>query len=129
LPAIDLIAGCATSLPLKPLRSPDQNDNLFENRSRCVRREELSLEGPVLASIGLVSYVIAIDMSTVTVSPKFQVVIPQAIREALRITAGEKLRVMIYGDRLEFVPVRPIKEMRGFLRGMDSQIEQEEDRL
>ena len=87
------------------------------------------MEGPVLASIGLVSYVIAIDMSTVTVSPKFQVVIPQAIREALRITAGEKLRVMSYGDRLEFVPVRPIKKMRGFLRGMDSQIEREEDRL
>jgi AbrB family looped-hinge helix DNA binding protein len=68
-------------------------------------------------------------MSTVTVSPKFQVVIPQAIREALHITVGEKLRVMSYADRLEFIPVRPIKKMRGFLRGMDAKIDREEDRL
>ena len=47
-----------------------------------------------------------IDMNTVTVSPKFQVVIPQAIRNALRITVGEKLRVISYADRLEFIPVR-----------------------
>jgi AbrB family looped-hinge helix DNA binding protein len=77
----------------------------------------------------IASYCSRIDMSTVTVSPKFQVVIPQPIREALRITAGEKLRVMIYADRLEFIPVRPIKTMRGFLRGMDSKIDREEDRL
>jgi AbrB family looped-hinge helix DNA binding protein len=77
----------------------------------------------------IASYRSRIDMSTVTVSPKFQVVIPQAIREALRITAGEKLRVMSYADRLEFIPVRPIKTMMGFLRGMDSKIDREEDRL
>jgi len=68
-------------------------------------------------------------MSTVTVSPKYQVVIPQAIREALRITVGEKLRVMSYAGRLEFIPVRPVKTMRGFLRGMDSTLDREEDRL
>ncbi len=68
-------------------------------------------------------------MSIVTVSPKFQVVIPLAIREALRIKVGEKLRVMSYADRLEFIPVRPIRKMRGFLRGMDARIDREEDRL
>ena len=68
-------------------------------------------------------------MDTVTLSPKFQVVIPQAIREALRLKAGEKLRVLRYADRVEFIPVRPIEEMRGFLRGMDSAIEREDDRL
>lgn len=68
-------------------------------------------------------------MNTVTVSPKFQVVIPQAIRNALRITVGEKLRVISYADRLEFIPVRSIKKMRGFLRGMDTKIDREEDRL
>ena len=68
-------------------------------------------------------------MNTVTLSPKFQVVIPQAIREALRLKAGEKLRVLRYGDRVEFIPVRPIQEMRGFLRGMDTEIEREDDRL
>ncbi len=75
------------------------------------------------------SYEASIDMSIVTVSPKFQVVIPLAIREALRIKVGEKLRVMSYADRLEFIPVRPIRKMRGFLRGMDARIDREEDRL
>ena len=74
-------------------------------------------------------YVSTIDMNTVTVSPKFQVVIPRAIRKDLRLKAGEKLRVLRYADRMEFIPVRPIKQMRGFLRGMDTGIEREGDRL
>ena len=69
------------------------------------------------------------DMDTVTLSPKFQVVIPQAIREALQLTAGEKFRVLRYAGRVEFIPVRTIQEMRGFLRGMDTTIEREDDRL
>jgi len=68
-------------------------------------------------------------MNTVTLSPKFQVVIPQAIRKALNLKPGEKLRVLCYGDRVEFIPVRSIQEMRGFLRGMDTRIEREDDRL
>lgn len=68
-------------------------------------------------------------MNTVTLSPKFQVVIPQAIRKALNLKSGEKLRVLRYGDRVEFIPVRAIQEMRGFLRGMDTRIEREDDRL
>ncbi len=69
------------------------------------------------------------DTDTVTLSPQFQVVIPQAIREALHLTAGEKLRVLRYADRVEFIPVRPMPEMRGFLRGMDTTIEREDDGL
>ena len=68
-------------------------------------------------------------METVTLSPKFQVVIPQAVRVALGLTGGEKLRVIPYADRVEFVPVRPMKQMRGFLRGMDTTIVREPDRL
>lgn len=68
-------------------------------------------------------------MSTVTLSPQFEVVIPKAICEALHLTAGEQLHVMPYAGRVEFIPVRPIQEMRGFLRGMDTSIEQEDDRL
>ncbi len=68
-------------------------------------------------------------MSTVTLSPKFQVVIPQAIREAMQLKAGEKFRVMRYGDRVEFIPVRSMREMRGFLKGMDTKLDREEDRL
>ena len=68
-------------------------------------------------------------MDSVTVSPKFQVVIPQAIRRALQITPGEKLRVLQYGDRVEFIPVRTPKQMRGFLRGMDTTIDRDAERL
>ena len=68
-------------------------------------------------------------MDTVTLSPKFQVVIPLAIRKALRLTAGERLRVLRYADRVEFIPVRPIRKMRGFLRGMDATIQRDGDRL
>lgn len=82
-----------------------------------------------LASSGPPSYDWPIDMKTVTLSPKFQVVIPQEIRESLRLKAGEKLRVVRYADRVEFIPVRPIRAMRGFLRGMDTAIEREPDRL
>ena len=68
-------------------------------------------------------------MNTVTVSPKFQVVIPLAVRAAMGLRAGEKLRVMRYEDRVELIPVRPIRKMRGFLKGMDTTIKREGDRL
>lgn len=68
-------------------------------------------------------------MNTVTVSPKFQVVIPRAIREELALKPGEKLRVLRYDDRVELIRIRPIRELRGFLRGMDTTIEREDDRL
>lgn len=68
-------------------------------------------------------------MDTVTVSPKFQVVIPRAIREELSLKPGEKLRVLRYDNRVELIRIRPIKELRGFLRGMDTTIEREDDRL
>lgn len=74
-------------------------------------------------------YVFVIDMETVTLSPKFQLVIPQAIRKELNLAAGEKFRVLRYGDRVEFIPVRAMKSMRGRLRGMDTNIEREGDRL
>lgn len=68
-------------------------------------------------------------MDTVTLSPKFQVVIPQAVREAMGLTPGEKFRVLRYGDRVELVPVRKIKDLRGFARGLDTTIERDRDRL
>ena len=69
------------------------------------------------------------EMEAVTISSKFQVVIPLAIRKAMHLAAGEKFRVLHYADRVEFIPVRPIQQMRGFLRGMDTNIEREDDRL
>ena len=68
-------------------------------------------------------------MQTVTVSPKFQIVIPQNVRKRLDIRPGQKVQVIVYGNRIEIIPLRPIQEMRGFLRGIDTNIEREEDRL
>jgi AbrB family looped-hinge helix DNA binding protein len=69
-------------------------------------------------------------MDTVTISPKYQVVIPRAIREKWNVKPGQKVRFIIYGNRLEIVPVRDIKSARGFLKGMSSTIERdEEDRV
>ncbi len=68
-------------------------------------------------------------MSTVTLSPKFQVVIPQQVRQLLGLMPGEKLRVVSYAGRVELIPVRSMKSLRGFLKGMDTAIEREKDRL
>jgi AbrB family looped-hinge helix DNA binding protein len=68
-------------------------------------------------------------MTTVTVSPKYQVVIPREIREALGIRPGQKVQVLQYQNRIEFIPVRPIEQMRGFLKGIDTTVEREQDRL
>ena len=71
-----------------------------------------------------------IDMSAVTVSPKYQVVIPKAIRERTGISPGEKLQVLSFDDRIELVRTRRMRDMRGFLRGLDpSFVRDEEDRV
>jgi len=67
-------------------------------------------------------------MLTVTISPKYQVVIPKEIREALHLSPGEKLHVFRYQNRLEFVPVKDVKKMRGSLKGIDTAIKRDEDR-
>ena len=67
-------------------------------------------------------------MSTVTISPKFQVVIPLEVRQKLQLKAGQQVEVLLYDDRIELVPVKPIRQMRGFLRGIDTTIERESDR-
>jgi len=69
------------------------------------------------------------DMTSVTISPKFQVVIPKEIREALDLKVGQQVQAIPYDGRVEFIPVRPIRSMRGFLSGIDTTVERDEDRL
>lgn len=68
-------------------------------------------------------------METVTISPKFQVVIPRRIREALGLKPGQKVQVVQYGQRVEYVPVLPLRKARGFLRGIDTDVPREADRV
>lgn len=68
-------------------------------------------------------------MGQVTISPKFQVVIPKDIREKLGLEPGQKVEVLMYDDRIELIPVRPTRQMRGFLKGIDTTVEREADRV
>jgi AbrB family looped-hinge helix DNA binding protein len=68
-------------------------------------------------------------METVTVSPKYQIVIPRMVREALGIKPGQKVQVLQYQNRIEFIPLKRMKEMRGFLKGINTTVEREKDRL
>lgn len=68
-------------------------------------------------------------MNTVTISPKFQVVIPLEIRRIFHINPGEKLQVLSYANRIELIPVKKMKKIRGFLKGIDTLIQREKDRL
>lgn len=67
-------------------------------------------------------------MSIVTVSPKYQVVIPRHIREALGLEPGQKVQAFEYEGRVEFIPVRPAKALRGFVRGLNATVTRERDR-
>jgi AbrB family looped-hinge helix DNA binding protein len=68
-------------------------------------------------------------MNTVTVSPKYQVVIPKAVREALAIEPGQRLQVLVFEGRIVLVPVRRPEELRGSLVGLDTRVEREGDRV
>jgi AbrB family looped-hinge helix DNA binding protein len=67
-------------------------------------------------------------MQTVTVSPKFQVVIPRAIRKALGLQPGQKIQAIQYENRIELIPIEAMSKARGFLKGIDTSIKREPDR-
>jgi len=68
-------------------------------------------------------------MSAVTISPKYQVVIPREIREKLHLEPGQKIEVIAYDGRIELIPVRSAESMKGFLQGMETDVPREEDRV
>ena len=68
-------------------------------------------------------------MQTVKVSPKYQVVIPLAVRESLQVKPGQRMQVVEYEGRIELIPERDIRQMRGFLKGIDTHFKRESDRL
>ena len=68
-------------------------------------------------------------MKSVIISPKFQIVIPREIRKTLQLSPGQKIQVIVFGNRIELIPEQKIKKMRGFLKGINTHFEREEDRL
>jgi AbrB family looped-hinge helix DNA binding protein len=68
-------------------------------------------------------------MTIVTVSPKFQIVIPKDIRESMGIEPGQKVTALQFGDRIEFVPVRSARSHRGSLAGIDTSVPRDGDRV
>ncbi len=64
-------------------------------------------------------------MEEVKISQKFQVVIPKKLREALRLSPGQKIQMVAYGDRIEMIPLKKISEMKGFLEGIDTTVKRE----
>lgn len=68
-------------------------------------------------------------MTTVTISPKYQVVIPKTVRESLKVKPGQKMQVVQYENRIEFIIDREVKALRGILRGVDTSFERDGDRL
>lgn len=67
-------------------------------------------------------------METVTISPKFQVVIPKRVRDAMGLRPGQRLRVVQYGERIELIPARSVKDSRGLLPGLDTRVDRDPDR-
>lgn len=85
-------------------------------RRDCPRRFKKELEV-------LIDRDTVILMETVTISPKYQVVIPQRIREQLGLRSGEKVQMVPYNGRVEIIPSKPIKQMRGFVRGINTEVD------
>jgi AbrB family looped-hinge helix DNA binding protein len=67
-------------------------------------------------------------MSAVILSSKYQVVIPKEVRESTGLEAGTPFEIIAYNGRIELIPLRPISDLKGFLKGIDTVIEREEDR-
>jgi AbrB family looped-hinge helix DNA binding protein len=68
-------------------------------------------------------------MEAVKLSPKFQVVIPESVRRTIKLRPGEKIQVIAYENRIELIPVRPLHKMRGFLKGIETAVPRDKDRL
>lgn len=68
-------------------------------------------------------------MASVTISPKFQVVIPRTVRDRLQLKPGQRLQIVEYAGRLELIPERKISDLKGFVRGIETAFSREPDRL
>jgi bifunctional DNA-binding transcriptional regulator/antitoxin component of YhaV-PrlF toxin-antitoxin module len=68
-------------------------------------------------------------MNTVTLTSEYQVNFPKEIFEPIGYKAGTSFEVIMYDNMIQLVPIRPMSSLRGMLKGIDTTIEREEDRL
>lgn len=68
-------------------------------------------------------------METIKISPKYQVVIPREVREAMNLKPGTRLQVVQFDQRIELIPLRSAKSLRGSLPGLDTRVPRDEDRV
>ena len=107
--------------------------NEFRSASDFRDREVTgSIQGPVFA-FGIDSIIVLREpdryMQQTTLSPKFQIVIPKAVRNALRWTPGSTFNVVEQEGRIILLPIRSARQMRGFLRGIDTSVPRDKDRV
>ncbi len=112
-----------------PAANPDGvvDVNGLKDAQRVSRRRRLANDDRLGYSI-IEGLSMEDSMDTVTVSPKYQVVIPRDIRQSMKIRPGQKVRVFEYEDRNEMIPIRKMRQMRGFLKGIDTTVHREKDR-
>ena len=68
-------------------------------------------------------------MTAVTVSLKYQIVIPKEVRDSIGIIPGQKVQMLTYRNRIELIPIKPMKQMKGFLKGIDIDVKRDKDRV
>jgi len=68
-------------------------------------------------------------MTAVTVSPKYQIVIPKDVREAIGIIPGQKVQMLTFRNRIELIPIKPMKKLKGLLKGINTDVKREKDRI
>ena len=56
-------------------------------------------------------------MVSATLSSKYQLAIPKAIREKLDLQAGQTFTLITKGDVIELIPQRSLDEARGLFKG------------
>jgi AbrB family looped-hinge helix DNA binding protein len=106
---------------------PNKDNPFRDNAQTSTAHAPMRTKLRVVSMLNL-CYNKTIDMATVTVSPKFQIVIPKEIREGLALAPGDKVEIVQLEDRIELVPLRPIESLEGFLKGVRNTFKRESDR-
>jgi len=68
------------------------------------------------------------SMETVTISPDYSIVMPQGVRKVMQLVPGQKVQIILYGNRIELLPQKSIKNMRGFLKGINTEFQRNKER-